>query len=109
MRVGAPTADGKSAAASAADPKKAAATAHTQPTASAARLELAPTLGTFRPDQILAYDLSVEARNLLSAQQKYHMEAALAGGVTRLTLPDYVSPSEEPVTLQARFPTSRSG
>jgi hypothetical protein len=37
------------------------------------------------------------------------MEAALAGGVTRLTLPDYVSPSEEPVTLQARFPTSRSG
>jgi hypothetical protein len=104
MRVGAPTADGKSAAASAADAKKAAATVHAKPKASAARLDLAPTLGTFRSDQILAYNLSVEARNQLSAQQKYRMEAALAGGVTRLILPDFVSPSEELVTLQARFP-----
>jgi hypothetical protein len=37
------------------------------------------------------------------------MEVALAGGVTRLTLPDYVSPSEEPVTLHARFPDQSFG
>jgi hypothetical protein len=112
MRVGAPTADGKSVAPSAADAKNAAeATVHAKPKAppQSARLDLAPTLEAFRSDQILAYDLSVEARNQLSAQQKYRMEAALAGGVTRLILPDYVSPSEELVTLQARFPDQSFG
>jgi hypothetical protein len=112
MMVGAPTADGKSLAAPAAGGKKAAdATARARPQAptGSARLDLAPTIGSFRPDQILAYNLSVEARNQLSAQQKYRMEAALAGGVTRLILPDYVSPSAELVALQAQFPDQSFG
>jgi hypothetical protein len=74
-----------------------------------ARLDLAPTLETFRPDEILAHNLSVEARSQISAQQKYRIETGLAGDVTRLILPDYVSASEELVKLQARFPDESFG
>jgi Subtilase family len=111
MMVGAPIADGKSPAASAGDGKKAAdANPHAPAKAhGSARPDLAPTIGTFRPNQVLAHSLSVEARSQLSAQQNYRVETGLAGDVTRLMLPDYLSAAEELVKLQARFPDESFG
>jgi hypothetical protein len=70
----------------------------------AGALQSAPTIGTFRPNEILGHHLSADVRQQLSAAQKYRIETGRADSVTRLILPDYLSVTDELATLQARFP-----
>ena len=80
-----------------------------RPKTGASALQLAPTIGTFQPNEILGHHLSAEVHKQLSAAQKYRIETGSADSVTRLVLPDYLSVTDELATLQARFPDQLFG
>jgi len=75
----------------------------------AGALQLAPTIGTFQPNEILGHHLGAGVRQQLSAAQKYRIEAGHTDSVTRLVLPDYLSLTDELAKLQARFPDQLFG
>jgi subtilisin family serine protease len=77
--------------------------------AGAGGLQLAPTIGTFQPNEVLGHPLSADVRQQLNAAQKYRIEAGHTESVTRLVLPDYLSVTDELAKLQARFPDQLFG
>jgi hypothetical protein len=72
-------------------------------------LQLAPTIGTFQPNEVLGHHLSADVHQQLGAAQKYRIEAGHTESVTRLVLPDYLSATDELAKLQARFPDQLFG
>jgi hypothetical protein len=70
---------------------------------------LASGLATFRPDEILAHNLSASVLAQLKASGKYTISPGSSANVTRLLLPDTMSADDELARLQAQFPDQGFG